>query len=145
MFLSTFLITIRPSSTKWYDADQSFTVRIRSHLTAPSLQANKFYLEKVVRGVLKEQYKGPTPTQKLAGRRGGINQLEKLSRAAEFEKYQHRNWREGDVYSPHDLSSVEMVKWKRRQKTKMDVFDALGINPLHEYKVTHPSSKDKHG
>lgn len=86
--------------------------------------------------MLKEQYKGPTPTPKLAGRRGGINQLEKLSRAAEFEKYQLRSWREGDVYSPHDLSSVEMVKWKRRQKTKMDAFDALGINPLHEYKVT---------
>lgn len=85
--------------------------------------------------MLKEQYKGPTTTQKITGRRGGINQLEKLGRAAEFEKYQHRNWREGDVYSPHDLSSVEMVKWKRRQKTNMDAFDALGINPLHEYKV----------
>lgn len=84
---------------------------------------------------MKEQFPSPTPAQKFAGRRDGIQQLEKLNRAAEFEKYQLRNWKEGDVYSPHDLSSVEMVKWRQRQKANMDAFDALGINPLHEYKV----------
>lgn len=100
-------------------------------------------MQKVVQRVLKQQYKGSTPAQKLAGRRDGIHQLEKLSRAAEFEKYQLRNWREGDVYSPHDLSSVEMVKWRQRQKTNSDAFDALGINPLYEYKVTPRALKTR--
>ena len=40
------------------------------------------------------------------------------------------------MYSPNDLISVEMVNWRQRQKTNIYAFDALGINPLHEYKVT---------
>ena len=53
----------------------------------------------------------------------------------------------GDVYAPHDLSSVEMQKWRRpvrpgdelRYKGKRrewgDTFDALAIEPVKEYKV----------
>lgn len=74
-----------------------------------------------------------------------------LSAAADFnrefsrrdlEQQQLRRWRLGDVYAPHDLSGVEMSKWKRLQrvspasarKTKSDVLDQLGIDPRKEYK-----------
>lgn len=50
----------------------------------------------------------------------------------------YRRWMVGDVYAPHDLSGLEQSKWKRlrrRTKPKQDVFDQLGINPIHHYKV----------
>lgn len=56
--------------------------------------------------------------------------------AKDLERYQSRRWKEGDIYSPHDLSPEEMEKWRRPTKVKEDVFDVLGINPLHEYKVS---------
>ena len=47
-----------------------------------------------------------------------------------------RKWKVGDVYAPHDLTGPEQAKWKKsRQLPKSDAFDALGIDPLNEYKV----------
>lgn len=46
-----------------------------------------------------------------------------------------RRWAPGDVYSPHDLSPVEMTKWRRRAERKGDVIDALALRPLDMYKV----------
>lgn len=46
-----------------------------------------------------------------------------------------RKWKVGDVYAPHDLTGPEQAKWKKsRQLPKNDAFDALGIDPLNEYK-----------
>ncbi|KJX95008.1 mitochondrial 37S ribosomal protein RSM18 [Zymoseptoria brevis] len=48
-----------------------------------------------------------------------------------------RRWKAGDVYAPHDLSGVEMSKWKklrRKPRPKYDVLDQLGVNPLDHYK-----------
>jgi len=48
-----------------------------------------------------------------------------------------RRWNAGDVYAPHDLSGVEMSKWKQIQqkgRPKRDVFDILRINPVEHYK-----------
>ena len=53
----------------------------------------------------------------------------------DLEKQIHRKWEVGNVYAPHDLSSVEMEKWRKRRPREKDAFDMLGINPLHEYKV----------
>lgn len=39
------------------------------------------------------------------------------------------------MYAPHDLSSVEMMKWKRRRMANRDVFEALNLDPRSEYKV----------
>ena len=40
------------------------------------------------------------------------------------------------MYAPHDLTGPEHAKWKKsRQLPKNDAFDALGIDPLNEYKV----------
>lgn len=46
-----------------------------------------------------------------------------------------RKWQPGDVYSPHDLSPVEMMKWRKRAQRKGDVIDALALRPLDMYKV----------
>ena len=54
-----------------------------------------------------------------------------------LERFINREWRPGDVYSPHDLSAEEMRKWKRRQGPSTDIFDAVGMNPLDLYKVRY--------
>ena len=67
----------------------------------------------------------------------------------ELERQQTRRWKVGDVYAPHDLSSVEMQKWKwpiklgsvlegkgKRRKWG-DTFDVLGVDPVGEYKVSY--------
>lgn len=56
-----------------------------------------------------------------------------------LEKYQTRDWTEGDIYAPHDLSAAEMRKFKKRQSPPTDAFDALNLNPLDLYKV-HPET-----
>lgn len=50
-----------------------------------------------------------------------------------------RRWRAGDVYAPHDLTGVEMNKWKKihqKGRPKKDAFDILRLNPLDMYKVS---------
>lgn len=54
----------------------------------------------------------------------------------EYLREMPRRWQVGDVYSPHDLSPVEMNKWRRKSQRKGDVIDALGISPLDMYKVS---------
>ncbi|KAL4901941.1 hypothetical protein BDW74DRAFT_159261 [Aspergillus multicolor] len=51
-----------------------------------------------------------------------------------MEQYQTREWKSGDIYSPHDLSPAEMKKWKKRNPPTSDVFDAVDLNPLDVYK-----------
>ncbi|TKA78859.1 hypothetical protein B0A55_03810 [Friedmanniomyces simplex] len=51
-----------------------------------------------------------------------------------------RRYKVGDVYSPHDLSGIEMGKWKKlRRKPPVgshgaDVLDSLGVDPRKHYK-----------
>lgn len=77
------------------------------------------------------------------GKKANITQaresLGKSWQARDLEGQQSRRWKQGDVYAPHDLSSVEMRKWKRRGRPTTDAFDALAMNPLNEYKVCHTS------
>ncbi|CAG7947629.1 unnamed protein product [Penicillium nalgiovense] len=51
-----------------------------------------------------------------------------------LEKYQTRDFKAGDIYSPHDLSPAEMKKWGKRQNPQTDAFDALNLNPMDLYK-----------
>lgn len=67
-----------------------------------------------------------------------VRDLRQKYKSRDVEKYQSRKWREGDIYSPQDLSPEEVKNWKTPQKVTRDVFDVLGINPLHEYKVSTP-------
>ncbi|KAI9685092.1 MAG: hypothetical protein M1822_005484 [Bathelium mastoideum] len=62
-------------------------------------------------------------------------QVQNQANRAELETQMPRRWRRGDVYAPHDLSGVEMQKWRpQRAAPKRDVFDQLGIDPRNEYK-----------
>ncbi|KAJ5506039.1 hypothetical protein N7453_004996 [Penicillium expansum] len=51
-----------------------------------------------------------------------------------LERYQTRDFKAGDVYSPHDLSPAEMKKWGKRQSPQTDAFDALNLKPMDLYK-----------
>ncbi len=42
------------------------------------------------------------------------------------------------MYAPHDLSEVEMQKWKKRGKPAQDVVDVLELEPVVEYRVCVP-------
>ncbi|KAF4630429.1 hypothetical protein G7Y89_g7714 [Cudoniella acicularis] len=50
-----------------------------------------------------------------------------------------RKFKAGDVYAPHDLSSIEMEKYRKRQRPHLDCFDVLGLNPLDHYRVSSTS------
>jgi small subunit ribosomal protein S18 len=72
-----------------------------------------------------------------------MQDLKKHKLASDLTRQMTRRWKEGDVYAPHDLSSAEMQKWRRRGRPEHDVFDLLGLNPIEEYKVCHLSSNPK--
>jgi len=63
------------------------------------------------------------------------DEVQKYARAADLSKQITRRWRAGDIYAPHDLSGVEMAKWKKRARPNIDVFDVLDINPMDHYRV----------
>lgn len=64
-----------------------------------------------------------------------VEALRNSKNSADYLKQMPRRWDAGDVYSPHDLSPVEMQKWRKRSLRSNDVVDALGIRPLDMYKV----------
>lgn len=64
-----------------------------------------------------------------------VQELENAKRASDLSRQITRRWKAGDVYAPHDLSAVEMAKWKSRGKPTHDVFDVLDFNPLEHYRV----------
>jgi small subunit ribosomal protein S18 len=45
-----------------------------------------------------------------------------------------RRWQPGDLYAPHDLSAVEMGKWRKKSPRTGDLIDALNISPVDMYK-----------
>ncbi|PSS27622.1 hypothetical protein M430DRAFT_92026 [Amorphotheca resinae ATCC 22711] len=63
-----------------------------------------------------------------------VQELENAKRASDLSRQITRRWKAGDVYAPHDLSAVEMAKWKSRGKPTHDVFDVLDFNPLEHYR-----------
>lgn len=75
-----------------------------------------------------------------AGRRkqAQIDLMYKSKDSQDYLRQMPRRFEAGDVYSPHDLSSVEMAKWRRRRGPRnYDVIDTLGIRPLDMYKVSN--------
>ncbi|TVY16129.1 Mitochondrial 37S ribosomal protein rsm18 [Lachnellula arida] len=63
-----------------------------------------------------------------------VADLKDSDRANKFTRMVTRRWKTGDVYAPHDLSDVEMMKWKRRSHPTHDAFDVLDMNPLDHYR-----------
>ena len=64
-----------------------------------------------------------------------IQELKNHKLASDLSKQITRRWKEGDIYAPHDLSSAEMGKWRRRKQPEIDVLDVLDMNPIEEYKA----------
>lgn len=72
--------------------------------------------------------------QQTRHRLEAIEALRNAKNSADYLRQMPRRWEAGDVYSPHDLSPVEMQKWRRRSPRTADVVDALAIRPLDMYK-----------
>ena len=66
--------------------------------------------------------------------------LQKINMAMDLTKQITRRWKTGDIYAPHDLSDVEMRKWKSRSRPVYDVFDVLDFNPVDHYRVCHSAT-----
>ena len=52
-----------------------------------------------------------------------------------MERLMARKWQGGDLYTPHDLTPREILKFSKKTNPSKDVFDVLGVNPLDAYKV----------
>ena len=66
------------------------------------------------------------------------DELAKHKLGQDLSKQITRRWKEGDAYAPHDLSWVEMAKWKNRGRPTHDVFDVLDFKPAENYRVCDP-------
>ncbi|KAG4439968.1 hypothetical protein IFR05_004542 [Cadophora sp. M221] len=63
-----------------------------------------------------------------------VEEMQNRNLAQDLSKQITRRWRAGDIYAPHDLSEVEMAKWKKRSQPHHDVFDVLNFNPEEHYR-----------
>jgi small subunit ribosomal protein S18 len=71
----------------------------------------------------------------LRTKQAQLDMMRNQKNSNDYLKQMPRRWDAGDVYSPHDMSPVEMQKWRKRSPRGGDVVDALGIRPLDMYKV----------
>ncbi|GKT60311.1 ribosomal protein S18 [Colletotrichum tofieldiae] len=69
-----------------------------------------------------------------ARKRTMLESLREKKVSDDYVKQMPRRWRAGEVYAPHDLSPVEMEKWRKSKRPNIDVIDLLGINPLDHYR-----------
>ncbi|KAL7795943.1 ribosomal protein S18 [Trichoderma ceciliae] len=70
----------------------------------------------------------------LKNKQANLDMMRNQKNSNDYLKQMPRRWDAGDVYSPHDMSPVEMQKWRKRSPRGGDVIDALGIRPLDMYK-----------
>lgn len=75
-----------------------------------------------------------SPRMSASAREQTIANVERQNHIRDLERLQVRQWVPGNVYAPHDLSAVEMQKWRERAAGNKDVLDLLGIDPLQEWK-----------
>jgi hypothetical protein len=74
-------------------------------------------------------------------RRGtpGMSTTEELAQKdmqSDYMRQMPRRFEVGDVYAPHDLSPVEMRKWRRWTTEKHDLVDLLALRPVDMYRVS---------
>src|SRR6266516_4316324 len=100
-------------------------------------RANRI-LQDNVKGYIEQMKEKKAAEQKRATT---VQDLTSSWKNTDLQKLMTRRWGPGESYAPHDLSSVEMRKFRNSRKPTQDVFDALALNPLDEYKVCRPSEK----
>lgn len=71
-----------------------------------------------------------------------MSKADTARKSRSIEQTVRRQWRTGDVYAPHDLSSEEHGKYQKGRTPRADAFDVLNLNPLDEYKVCRYRIKD---
>lgn len=54
----------------------------------------------------------------------------------DYMRQMPRRFETGDVYAPHDLSPVEMRKWRKWTTESRDLVDLLGLSPVDMYRVS---------
>jgi hypothetical protein len=74
--------------------------------------------------------------KRVEERRAVARELKARDISADYLRQMPRRWRAGEVYAPHDLSPIEMNKWRKSRASKQDVVDMLGISPLDMYRVS---------
>ena len=79
--------------------------------------------------------KGITQARRQEQQMRTLQQLRDNQRSDAFLRQMPRRWAAGDVYAPHDLSPQEARKYRKAKAPRMDVMDALAINPVDEYRV----------
>lgn len=122
-------ISVRAQQAPARDADEYKLPQLRSR------QEKKSQVNQVVQEFLERSNSSKGQIANGKKTRATMEELQRDGEARALEKFQTRKWKQGDVYAPHDLTPAEMYKWKTRGRPTMDAFDALAINPLHEYKV----------
>ncbi|KAK1593263.1 ribosomal protein S18 [Colletotrichum navitas] len=86
-----------------------------------------------IRGIINQG--GKARVEGVAARkRTMVESLRERKISDDYIKQMPRRWRAGEIYAPHDLSSVEMEKWRKSKRPNVDVIDLLGINPLDHYR-----------
>ncbi|KAF6845248.1 ribosomal protein S18 [Colletotrichum musicola] len=70
----------------------------------------------------------------VARKRTMLQSLRDKKISDDFLKQMPRRWKNGDVYAPHDLSPVEMTKFRKPRRPDVDIVDMLGINPKDYYR-----------
>jgi len=80
---------------------------------------------------IQRERSGPS---RIQSRQDTIDDIDAHTLRGDLSKQISRKWKVGDIYAPHDLSDVEMAKWKKKVKVTQDVFDVLGFKPLEQYK-----------
>ncbi|RDA88251.1 hypothetical protein CP532_0361 [Ophiocordyceps camponoti-leonardi (nom. inval.)] len=119
-----------PASQQSYGNSSPSRLRNVGMKTRPSRASEKYMADLIVERHA-EKKRAAKETEKVAGAK---------EEAAKVMRRMHRRIEPGEVYSPHDLSPVEMWKWRRKSSRVVDVVDALGLRPLDMYKVCQQHS-----
>jgi hypothetical protein len=110
----------KPPSIVTFPCAETLTVssisQIRSYRTSKSVNQFSSYL---------------SPAERAEQRR----KEQADAQAKAMDKNFTREWKQGDIYAPHDLSAAEARKWRKKYTPTVDAFDALSLNPLDLYKV----------
>ncbi|KAK5119261.1 hypothetical protein LTR85_007875 [Meristemomyces frigidus] len=107
-----------------------------SEATSPSTTRNPQAAYQLAENTVREASAARKQVQNDAQIRAALRGYDRK----DLEQQIPRRWKVGDVYSPHDLSGIEMSKWKKQRRkprpraSDRDVMDQLGMKPLDHYR-----------
>ncbi|KAH6609571.1 hypothetical protein Trco_002917 [Trichoderma cornu-damae] len=75
----------------------------------------------------------------MRNRQAHLELLRNQKNSNDYLKQMPRRWDAGDVYSPHDMSPVEMQKWRKRSPRSGDNFSLIQEFTSTSGQITHSS------